>query len=100
MRDGNDGKCGTPGNGESATCTAPDPFTGSNPTLTARTIIIYKHQWVLACNSVASFGTEQTSFLGTLGRHFEEFVDEVILTSDANPAQPPHLALPNYVDRS
>jgi len=54
--------------------------------------------------SVASFGTEQefaekTSFLGTLGGHFEEFVDELILTPDATPAQPPHLALPNYVYR-
>jgi hypothetical protein len=29
--------------------------------------------------------------------HFEEFVDEPILTPDATPAQPPHLALPNYV---
>jgi len=28
---------------------------------------------------------------------FEEFVDELILTPDAIPAQPPHLALPNYV---
>jgi hypothetical protein len=50
--------------------------------------------------SVASFGTEQefaekTSFSGTLGGHFEEFVDEPILTPDATPAQPPHLALPN-----
>jgi len=54
--------------------------------------------------SVASFGTEQEfkekmSFLGTLGGHFEEFVDELILTPDATPAQPPHLALPNYVHR-
>jgi len=54
--------------------------------------------------SVASFGTEQefaekTSFLGTLGGHFEEFVDEPILTPDVTPAQPPHLALPNYVHR-
>jgi len=54
--------------------------------------------------SVASFGTEQEfkekmSFLGTLGGHFEEFVDELILTPDATPAQPPHLALPNYVYR-
>ena len=52
--------------------------------------------------SVASFGTEQefaekTSFLGILGGHFEEFVDELILTPNATPAQPPHLALPNYV---
>jgi hypothetical protein len=28
---------------------------------------------------------------------FEEFVDESILTPDSMPAQPPHLALPNYV---
>jgi hypothetical protein len=34
-----------------------------------------------------------------LGSHFEEFVDEPILTSDATPAQPSHLALPNYVHR-
>ena len=55
-------------------------------------------------SSVASFGTEQefaekTSFLGTLGGHFEEFVDELILTPDATPGQPPHLVLPNYVYR-
>jgi hypothetical protein len=54
--------------------------------------------------SVASFGTEQefaekTSFLRILGGHFQEFVDELILTPDATPAQPPHLALPNYVYR-
>ena len=54
--------------------------------------------------SVASFGTEQefaekTSFLGILGGHFEEFVDELILTPNVMPAQPPHLALPNYVYR-
>jgi hypothetical protein len=54
--------------------------------------------------SVASFGTEQefaekTSFSGTLGGHFEEFVDEPILTPDATPAQPPYLSLPNYVHR-
>jgi hypothetical protein len=54
--------------------------------------------------SVASFGLEQgfkerASFPGTLGSHFEEFVDEPILTPDATPAQPPHLALPNYVHR-
>lgn len=54
--------------------------------------------------SVASFGTEQefaekTSFLGTLGGHFEEFVDELILTPDVTSAQPLHLALPNYVYR-
>jgi hypothetical protein len=52
--------------------------------------------------SVASFGTEQelpekTSFLRTLGGHFEEFVDELILTPDTTSAQPPHLAVPNYV---
>jgi hypothetical protein len=54
--------------------------------------------------SVASFGLEQgfkerASFPGTLGSHFEEFVDEPILTPHATPAQPPHLALPNYVHR-
>jgi hypothetical protein len=54
--------------------------------------------------SVASFGLEQgfkerASFPGTLGSHFEEFVDEPILTPDATPAQPPHLALPNYAHR-
>ena len=57
-----------------------------------------------SAGSVASFGTEQesaekTSFPGNLGGHFEEFVDEPILTPDATPAQPPHLALPNYVHR-
>jgi hypothetical protein len=50
----------------------------------------------------AVLGTEQefvekTSFLGTLGGHFEEFVDELILTPDTTSAQPPHLAVPNYV---
>ena len=38
------------------------------------------------------------SFSGILGGHFEEFVDEPILTLDVTPAQPPHLALPNYVN--
>jgi hypothetical protein len=53
--------------------------------------------------SVASFGTEQesrekTSFPGNSGGHFEEFVDEPILSPDTTmPAQPPHLAFPNYV---
>ena len=36
---------------------------------------------------------------GTLGGHFEEFVDEPILTLDVMPAQPSHLTLPNYVHR-
>ena len=36
---------------------------------------------------------------GTLGGHFEEFVDELILTPDVTSAQPPHLALPNFVYR-
>jgi len=54
--------------------------------------------------SVASFGTEQefeekTSFPETLGVHFEEFVDEPILTLDVIPAQPPYLTLPNDVHR-
>jgi hypothetical protein len=54
--------------------------------------------------SVASFATEQefeeeASFPGTLGCHFEEFVDEPILTLDVLPAQPPDLTLPNYVYR-
>jgi hypothetical protein len=40
MRDGSDGKCGTAGNGESATYTLPDPLVGSNPTLTAKLLII------------------------------------------------------------
>jgi hypothetical protein len=31
--------------------------------------------------------------------HFEEFVDEPILTLDVTPAQPPHLVFPNYVHR-
>jgi hypothetical protein len=39
------------------------------------------------------------SFPGILGGHFEEFVDEPILTPDVTPAQPPHLVLPNYVHR-
>jgi len=34
---------------------------------------------------------------GNSGGHIEEFVDEPILTPDATSAQPPHLALPNYV---
>jgi hypothetical protein len=42
---------------------------------------------------------ERASFPGTSGSHFEEFVDEPILTPDSTPAQPPHLALPNYVHR-
>jgi hypothetical protein len=33
------------------------------------------------------------------GGHFEEFVDEPILTPASTPAQPPHLALPDYVHR-
>jgi hypothetical protein len=37
------------------------------------------------------------SFPGILGGHFEEFVDEPILTPDVTPAQPPHLALPKMV---
>lgn len=36
MRDGSGGKYGTPGNGESATYTSPDPLVGSYPTLTTR----------------------------------------------------------------
>jgi hypothetical protein len=53
---------------------------------------------------VASFAAERefagkASFSGTSGGHFEEFVDEPILTPDATPAQPPHLALPYYIDR-
>ena len=36
---------------------------------------------------------------GTLSGHFEDFVDEPILTPDATAAQPPHLALPNDVHR-
>jgi hypothetical protein len=42
---------------------------------------------------------KKASFLGNSRGHFEEFVDEPILTPDATPAQPPHLALPNYVHR-
>jgi hypothetical protein len=42
---------------------------------------------------------KKASFLGNSRGHFEEFVDEPILTPDATPAQPPHLALPNYVYR-
>jgi len=65
---------------------------------------VFQHQEHEQDGSVASFGTEQefaekTSFLGTLGGHFEEFVDELILTPDVTSAQPPHLALPNYVYR-
>ena len=40
MRDGSDGKCGTAGNGESATYTLPDPLVGSNPTLTAKLLSV------------------------------------------------------------
>jgi hypothetical protein len=48
--------------------------------------------------SVASFRAEQefagkASFPANSGGHFEEFVDEPILTTDATPAQPPHLAV-------
>ena len=39
------------------------------------------------------------SFPRILAGHLEEFVDEPILTPDVTPAQPPHLALPNYVHR-
>src|SRR5580700_11984386 len=39
------------------------------------------------------------SFPRILGGHLEEFVNEPHLTPDATPAQPPHLALPNYVHR-
>jgi hypothetical protein len=54
--------------------------------------------------SVASFGAERevakkASFPGNSRGHFEEFVDESIVMPDAPPTQPPHLALPNYVDR-
>ena len=38
-------------------------------------------------------------FPGSSGGHFEQLVDETILTPDAMPVQPPHLALPNYVHR-
>jgi hypothetical protein len=36
---------------------------------------------------------------GNSGGHFEDFVDETIMMPGATPAQPPHLALPNYVHR-
>ena len=42
---------------------------------------------------------EKALFPGTSGSYFEEFLDEPILTPDATPAQPPHLALPNHVHR-
>jgi len=50
----------------------------------------------------ASFGAEQEfggegDFPENSGGQFEEFVDEPILTPDSTPAQPPPLALPNYV---
>jgi len=60
--------------------------------------------WIPPPVSVASFGgqqefTEKASFRETLCGHFEQFVDEPILTLDAIPGQPPHLALPNYIHR-
>ena len=42
---------------------------------------------------------EKKSFSGNSSGYFEEFVDEPILTPDVIPAQPTHLALPNYVHR-
>ena len=39
------------------------------------------------------------SLVGNSGGHFEEVVDEPILTPDVIATQPPHLALPNDVDR-
>src|SRR5580700_3749817 len=39
------------------------------------------------------------SFPRILGGHLEEFVNEPHLTPDVTPAQPPYLALPNYVHR-
>jgi hypothetical protein len=44
-------------------------------------------------------GAKKASFLGNSRGHFEEFVDEPILPPNATPAQPMHLALPNYVHR-
>ena len=41
----------------------------------------------------------KASFDGDSGCHFKEFVDEPILTADVIPAQPPHLAFPNYAHR-
>ena len=41
----------------------------------------------------------ETALLVTSGSHFEELVNESILTPDATPAHPLHLALPNYIYR-
>jgi hypothetical protein len=43
---------------------------------------------------------EKKSFSGNSSGHFEESVDESTLTLDVIPAQPPHLAFPNYVHAS
>ena len=53
--------------------------------------------------SVATFERNKSSkedvVPGTLGGHFEEFVDEPILMPDVMSAQPPYLTLPNYIHR-
>jgi hypothetical protein len=54
---------------------------------------------VLQVSEQSKSSFSRPSFPGILGGHFEEFVDEPILTPDVTPAQPPHLALPNYVHR-
>jgi hypothetical protein len=41
----------------------------------------------------------ETALPGTSGSHFEELVNESILTPDTTPAHPLHLALPNYIYR-
>ena len=57
-------------------------------------------QWaVLQVSERNKSSPSRLSFPGILGGHFEEFVDEPILTLDVMPALPPHLALPNYVHR-
>jgi hypothetical protein len=41
---------------------------------------------------------DKASFPGTLGGHFEEFVDELFLTPNVGPAHPSNLSLPQHVD--
>ena len=60
--------------------------------------------WLGNKDGVASFENgsgvrRETALPGTSGSHFEELVNESILTPDATPAHPLHLALPNYIYR-
>jgi hypothetical protein len=49
--------------------------------------------------SMRNWSSQKGVVPGNSGGHIEEFVDEQVLTPDVIPAQPLHLALPNYVQR-